>query len=167
MGKSNQNETMMLLSRNTMFTTVLMGTWAVIETQAEECSTADPSQPDCAKGLACTFQKSCTAVLEGSPTCQYNCDAEGMGAAPGSPNWEKQMNSTGLYAAGKVAPLPSVEFGKANNETEVGVGDVSGVEDMEGTGTPAEAESTSGSSTTRIVSYLLLAVGSAAIIAGL
>merc|ERR1712238_150550 len=161
--KSNQNETMMFLSRNTILTT------AVVETQAqtEECSTLDPSQPDCGEGLTCTFQKSCTALLEGSPTCQYNCDAEGMGAAPGSPNWEKQMNSTGLYVAGKVAPMPSVEFGKANNETEVGVGDVSGVGDMEGTGTPAEAESTSGSSTTRIVSYLLLAVGSATIIAGL
>merc|ERR1712238_305538 len=167
MGKSNQNETMMFLSRNTILTTVLLATIAVVETQAEACSTVDPSQPGCGEGLTCTFQKSCTAVLEGSPTCQYNCDAEGMGAAPGSANWDLQMNSTGLYVAGKVAPLPSVEFGKANNETEVGVGDVSGVEDMEETGTPADAESTSGSSTTRIVSYLLLAVGSAAIIAGL
>merc|ERR1712238_224963 len=154
--KSNQNETMMFLSRSTILTTVLLATTAVVETQAEACSTIDPSQSGCGEGLTCTFQKSCTAVLEGSPTCQYNCDAEGMGAAPGSPNWEKQMNSTGVYVAGKVAPMPSVEFGKANNETEVGVGDVS-----------AEAESTSGSSTTRIVSYLLLAVGSAAIIAGL
>merc|ERR1712194_911164 len=101
--------------------------------------------------------------------CQYNCDQLGVGAAPGSAGWEAQSKLTGSYLPGTVP-----DMSKANNETDVGEMDVGAVprddamnktggEDMED-----EAESTSGGSVAGVfASSVLLAVGGAAIIAGL
>mmetsp|Transcript_20751 Transcript_20751/g.23953 ORF Transcript_20751/g.23953 Transcript_20751/m.23953 type:complete len:157 (+) Transcript_20751:107-577(+) len=156
---------MMFLSRTTILTAVLLVTTAVVETQAACTDVTD----DCAGvGTTCTYQQSCTAITTAG-ACQYNCDQLGVGAAPGSAEWDAQSAMTGSYLPGKI---PGIS--KANNETDVGEMDVgadpkddamnkTGGEDMED-----EAESTSGGSPAGVVtSAVLLAVGGAAIIAGL
>jgi len=149
---------MMFLSRNTILTAVLLATTAVVETQAQ--TPGDPCTDvtgSCAGvGTTCTYNGSCLAG-----NCQYKCNAPGFGAAPGSARWEEQKAQKGTYNAGII-----IDPSKANNETDVSEVDVVAVpkDAMEGT----EDESTSGGSPAGVVaSYVLLAVGGAAIIAGL
>mmetsp|Transcript_46604 Transcript_46604/g.47351 ORF Transcript_46604/g.47351 Transcript_46604/m.47351 type:complete len:160 (+) Transcript_46604:103-582(+) len=159
---------MMFLSRNTILTAVLLATTAVVETQAQlpgdACTDVDAL---CAgEGKVCTYNKSCRAA-----SCQYNCNAPGLGATPESAQWAAQQAQEGEYNAGVIVDL---SISKANNETDVAEMDVgadpkddamnkTGGEDMED-----EAESTSGGSPAGVVaSSVLLAVGGAAIIAGL
>jgi len=135
---------MMFLSRNTILTTVLLATTAVVETQAEACSDIDESTPGCGVGLYCTFLQSCIVN-----NCQYNCDVLTSGMVPGDGKTEVQ---SGVFQAGKIVP---VQIYKANNETEVD-------------GVAQDAlNMTGGGNSAGVASYVLLAVGAAAIIAGL
>merc|ERR1719491_2281018 len=143
---------MMFLSRNTILTAVLLATTAAVETQAQE-----PDATCAGEGTVCTYNKACRVA-----SCQYNCNALGLGAAPGSDKWEAQKAQEGVYNPGKIVVLSN---SKANNETDVDDVDVVAVpkDAMEGT----EDESTSGGSPAGVASYVLFAVGGAAIIAGL
>eukprot|EP00751_Fragilariopsis_kerguelensis_P012074 CAMPEP_0170779902 /NCGR_PEP_ID=MMETSP0733-20121128/13249_1 /TAXON_ID=186038 /ORGANISM="Fragilariopsis kerguelensis, Strain L26-C5" /LENGTH=148 /DNA_ID=CAMNT_0011123577 /DNA_START=102 /DNA_END=548 /DNA_ORIENTATION=+ len=148
---------MMFLSRITILTAVLLATTAVVETQAQ--APGDPCTDvtgSCAGvNTTCTYNGFCLAG-----NCQYKCNALGFGAAPGSTRWEEQQAQEGSYNAGII-----IDPSKANNETDVDEVDVVAVpkDAMEGT----EDESTSGGSPAGVASYVLLAVGGAAIIAGL
>merc|ERR1712161_124367 len=141
-----QTKNMMLLSRNTILTAVLLATTAVVEIQALACSDTDPAKPTCAAGLTCTYGDQCIVYSTG---CQYKCNAKTNGDAGGQPGFEEQLKNKGIYNPGSI-----VDTSKANEETEVG--DV---------GAPMEAASTttSGSASAGVASYLLLAaVGGAA-----
>merc|ERR1712238_477329 len=156
--KQNQYETMMLLSRNTILTTLLLATTAVVETQAQTATGAEPCVETAPKIAACipdrlcyykqscmvsNIQMICNATSAGIPGCAEGSTAE----------W---MNSGFLIP--RVIDSDLLDTSKANDETEVG--DV---------GAPVNAASTTTSSAAGVASYLFLATvgGAATLIVGL
>merc|ERR1712238_373107 len=158
--KQNQYETMMLLSRNTILTTLLLASTAVVETQAQTATGAEPCVETAPKIAACipdglcyyqqscmvsNIQMICNATSSGIPGCAEGSTAE----------W---LNSGNL----KPRVIDPDLLSKANEETEVG--DV---------GAPVNAASTTSggsASATGVASYLFLATavgGAATLIVGL
>mmetsp|Transcript_48658 Transcript_48658/g.49432 ORF Transcript_48658/g.49432 Transcript_48658/m.49432 type:complete len:157 (+) Transcript_48658:73-543(+) len=144
---------MMLLSRNTILTAVLLVSSAVVETRSEVCF--DVSDTCDGADTPCTYLKSCEVLIDVG-ICQYRCGALGEGIPGDTNGFTGELLLDGNYTAGRV--VTNAEIYKANNDTDVGDVDVGAPPPVEAKAEDkVEAQSTSGGSSAGVASYLLLA----------
>mmetsp|Transcript_48656 Transcript_48656/g.49431 ORF Transcript_48656/g.49431 Transcript_48656/m.49431 type:complete len:156 (+) Transcript_48656:73-540(+) len=143
---------MMLLSRNTILTAVLLVSSAVVETRSEVCF--DVSDTCDGADTPCTYLKSCEVLIDVG-ICQYRCGALGEGIPGDTNGFTGELLLDGNYTAGRV--VTNAEIYKANNDTDVGEVDVGAPPVEEKADDKAEAASTSGGSSAGVASYFLLA----------